>query len=125
MNNTTLGAWLGELFARLASADTYPIVIYVYSGFMNLFVPSGGSKWMIEAPFLIPAGEELGVSVTTILLSYSYGDTTTNLIQPFWAIPILSLTRMRFGDVVGYSSLVGLACFFFSLIAMFLIPIRL
>ena len=125
MNNTTLGAWLGELFARLASADTYPIVIYVYSGFMNLFVPSGGSKWMIEAPFLIPAGEELGVSVTTILLSYSYGDTTTNLIQPFWAIPILSLTRMRFGDVVGYSSLVGLACFFFSLIAMLLIPIRL
>ena len=80
---------------------------------------------MIEAPFLIPAGEELGVSLTTILLSYSYGDTTTNLIQPFWAIPILSLTRMRFGDVVGYSSLVGLVCFCFSLIAMLLIPIRL
>ena len=125
MNNTTLGVWLGGWFAKLAGAGTYPIVVYVYSGFMNLFVPSGGSKWMIEAPFLIPAGEELGVSVTTILLSYSYGDTTTNLIQPFWAIPILSLMRMRFGDVVGYSSLVGLVCFFFSLIAMLLIPTRL
>ena len=58
----------------------------------------------------------------TVLFAYSYGDSTTNLIQPFWAIPILAVTRLRFGDVVGYLFLVALACFVVSTAAMFWIP---
>ncbi|MCZ6462745.1 MAG: TIGR00366 family protein [Proteobacteria bacterium] len=122
MQGTALGPWLGELFARLATTGTYPFVVYVYSGFMNLFVPSAGSKWLIEAPFLIPAGQALDVSTVTVLLSYAYGDSTTNLIQPFFAIPILAVTRLRFGDIVGYTFLVALVCFAVSAAAMFLIP---
>jgi short-chain fatty acids transporter len=125
MQNTALGAWLGSLFAELATQRTYPLVVYLYSGFMNLFVPSAGSKWLIEAPFLIPAGETLNVSVVTVLLAYSYGDSTTNLIQPFFAIPILAVTRMRFGEVVGYTFLIALACLATNLVAMALIPPRL
>jgi len=119
---TGLGSWLGEIFASLASRETYPFVVYVYSGLMNLFVPSAGSKWIIEAPFLIPAGERLEVSPVTVLLAYAYGDSTTNLIQPFFAIPLLAVTRMRFGDIVGYTFLVACACFAVSTVAMFLIP---
>ena len=92
---------------------------------MNLFVPSAGSKWLIEAPYLIPAGEKLGVSVTTVVLAYAYGDSTTNLIQPFWAIPILAVARLRFGEVVGYTFLVAVACFAVSVVAMLLIPLSL
>ena len=125
MQNTDLGAWLGEFFANFASTATYPFVVYLYSGFMNLFVPSAGSKWLIEAPFLIPAGHQLDVSPVTVLLSYAYGDSTTNLIQPFFAIPILAMTRMRFGDIVGYTFLVALVCFAVTSVAMFLIPARL
>ncbi len=112
-------------FASAASAATFPFVVYTYSALMNLFVPSGGSKWLIEAPFLLPAAASLGVSPVTTLLAYSYGDSTTNLIQPFFAIPILSIARMRFGDVVGYTFLVAAACFAVSAIAMFLIPLDL
>lgn len=119
---TGLGAWLGEIFATVASRETYPFVVYVYSGLMNLFVPSAGSKWIIEAPFLLPAGNTLDVSATTVLLAYAYGDSTTNLIQPFFAIPLLAVTRMRFGDVVGYTFLVACACFLVSAVAMFIIP---
>jgi short-chain fatty acids transporter len=122
MQNTGLGHWIGNLFAEFASRGTYPFVVYVYSAVMNLFVPSAGSKWLIEAPFLIPAGERLDVSVVTVLLAYSYGDSTTNLIQPFFAIPILAVTRMRFGDVVGYTALIALACFLTTTIALSLIP---
>jgi len=125
MQNTALGAWLGDLFARVATTGTYPLVVYCYSGFMNLFVPSAGSKWLIEAPFLLPAGERLDVSAVTVLLAYAYGDSTTNLIQPFFAIPILAVTRMRFGDVVGYTLLVAAVCFVVSAVAMLLIPSRL
>ena len=122
MQNTGLGQWIGSLFAEFATQRTYPFVVYVYSAIMNLFVPSAGSKWLIEAPYLIPAGEQLDVSVVTVLLSYAYGDSTTNLIQPFFAIPILAVTRLRFGDVLGYTLLVAVACFGVSAIAMFLIP---
>ena len=60
MNSTGLGAWLAECFARLATTSSYPLFIYLYSVFMNLFVPSAGSKWLIEAPYLIPAGHAYG-----------------------------------------------------------------
>ncbi len=122
MQNTGLGKWIGSLFAEFATQRTYPFVVYVYSAVMNLFVPSAGSKWLIEAPYLLPAGRELDVSVVTVLLSYAYGDSTTNLIQPFFAIPILAVTGLRFGDVVGYTFLVAAACFLASSVAMFLIP---
>ncbi len=125
MIGTGLGDWIGGLFSDWASTTTYPFVVYVYSGFMNLFVPSAGSKWLIEAPFLIPAGQALDVSTVTVLLAYAYGDSTTNLIQPFWAIPILAVTRLRFGDVVGYLFLIALTCFAVSAVAMFLIPAQL
>jgi len=122
MQNTDLGEWLGSFFSNIATTTTYPWVVYVYSGLMNLFVPSAGSKWMIEAPFLIPAGELLNVSVVTTTLAYAYGDSVTNLIQPFFAIPILAVTRMRFGDVVGYTFLVAIVCFMVTSVAMFMIP---
>ena len=125
INNTGLGAWLGELFVTFATEDTYPLVVYFYSGFVNLFVPSGGSKWLIEAPYLLPAAKELGVSATTTVLAYAYGDATTNLIQPFWAIPILTVTRLKFGDVLGYTGIIAIICTLLSVIAMLIIPTNL
>ena len=125
ITNTDLGDWLGNLFVEMATTETYPAIVYLYSGFMNLFVPSAGSKWLTEAPYLLSAAKELGVSATTTVLAFAYGDSTTNLIQPFWAIPILTVTGLRFGDVVGYTGLVAVVCFTISLIAMFLIPAQL
>ncbi len=122
INNTGLGAWLGELFVTFATQETYPLVVYFYSGFVNLFVPSGGSKWLIEAPYLLPAARELGVSATTTVLAYAYGDATTNFIQPFWAIPILTVTRLKFGDVLGYTGIAAVVCILISVIAMLIIP---
>ncbi len=125
MQNTALGPWIGDQFAALATQQSYPLVVYAYSALMNLFVPSAGSKWLIEAPYLLPAADALDVSVVTVLLAYGYGDSTTNLIQPFFAIPILSVTRLRFGDVVGYTFLVAVACAAVSVVAMLFIPPRL
>ncbi len=125
MQGADLGRWLGELFASVATPRSYPFVVYTYSAVMNLFIPSGGSKWLIEAPFLLPAGKALGVSPVTTMFAYAYGDSTTNLIQPFFAIPILSIARMRFGDVAGYALIVSVLLFVVSAIAMFLIPLDL
>lgn len=122
---TGLGRWLGELFAGHATSATYPFLVYLYSAVMNLFVPSGGTKWLLEAPFLLPAGEALGVSPVTVLLAYCYGDSTTNLIQPFFAIPILAATGLKFGQIVGYTAVVAMVVFALNSAAMFLIPLTL
>ena len=113
---------LGGLFVQVATTDTYPLIVYVYSGVVNIFVPSGGSKWLIEAPYLLPAARDLAVSPTTTLLAYCYGDSTSNLIQPFWAIPILTVTRMKFGDILGYSGLIAVVLFIVTAVAMLVIP---
>lgn len=122
LQHTGLGRWIGDLFAGHASAASYPLLVYLYSAAMNLFVPSGGSKWILEAPFLIPAGEALGVSPVTTLLAYCYGDSTTNLIQPFFAIPLLAVMRVRFADILGYTAIVAAACFALNGLAMWVIP---
>ncbi len=122
INGTALGDWLGGLFVQVATTDTYPLIVYLYSGIVNIFVPSGGSKWLIEAPYLLPAARELAVSPTTTVLAYAYGDSTSNLIQPFWAIPILTVTRMKFGDVLGYTGLIAVVLFIVTVIAMLVIP---
>ena len=125
INNTGLGTWLGELFVAIATTETYPLIVYFYSGFVNLFVPSGGSKWLIEAPYLLPAARELGVSATTTVLAYAYGDSTSNLVQPFWAIPILTVTRLKFGDVLGYTGIIAAVLLVVTIVAMLIIPANL
>ncbi len=122
INSTGLGDWLGGLFVQIATTETYPLIVYIYSGIVNIFVPSGGSKWLIEAPYLLPAARDLGVSSTATLLAYCYGDSTSNLVQPFWAIPILTVTRMKFGDVLGYSGLIAVVLFLVTAIAMLILP---
>jgi len=125
MQNTGLGVWIGDLFSSVATQETFAAIVYLYSGLMNLFVPSAGSKWLIEAPYLVPAAESVGVSVNTLVLAYAYGDSTTNLVQPFLAIPVLSILRMRFGDIAGYMMMLAAPCFLVTLLAMWVIPIDL
>jgi short-chain fatty acids transporter len=125
MQLTGLGRWIGGFFAGFATQASFPVVVYAYSALMNLFIPSAGSKWLIEAPFLLPAAAQLDVSVVTVTLAYAYGDSTTNLIQPFFAIPILAVTRLRFGDILGFTLIVAAVCFAVSAVAMLWIPPRL
>lgn len=122
ISNTGLRQWLSDLFVQIASRETFPMVVYVYSAMMNIFVPVGSAKWLLEGPYVLVAAQELGVSITTTVLSYAYGDATTHLIQPFLALPILAVANLRFGDIAGYTSVVCIACFLTTMGAMVLVP---
>jgi short-chain fatty acids transporter len=124
MSSTDLGKVLTHFFVSASSPRSFPLIVYVYSTMLNYFIPSGGSKWIVEASYLIPAGQALGVSVPTVTLSYAYGDMTTNLIQPFWAIPILTVAGLRFGDIMGYCFILTGLLFVFNLLALLLIPLQ-
>jgi short-chain fatty acids transporter len=102
MKDTALAGTLAHMFVSISSERTFPVVVCWYSSVLNYFVPSGGSKWAIEAPYVLDAARSMGVSVPRTAIAYAYGDMSTNLIQPFWAIPILAAARMEFRDVMGY-----------------------
>ena len=106
MKGTALASVITHGFLSVASARTYPLVVFLYSSVLNYFVPSGGGKWAIEAPYVLSAGAALGVPVARTAMAYAYGDMATNIIQPFWAIPLLSVARLEFRDILGYEILV-------------------
>jgi short-chain fatty acids transporter len=105
MRGTRLAELLAGAFARVATPGTYDLLVFYYSAVLNYFVPSGGSKWAVEAPYILPAGQVLGVDVGRVAMAYAYGDMATNLIQPFWAIPLLGVARLEFRDILGYEIL--------------------
>jgi short-chain fatty acids transporter len=104
IDGTGLARVLGEAIARTASADSLPLLLYWYSSVLNYFVPSGGSKWAVEAPFLIDAATRLGVGLDRAILAYSWGDMASNLIQPFWALPLLAAAGLGFRAIMGYAA---------------------
>lgn len=105
IEGTGLARVLGDAIARTASADTLPLALYWYSSVLNYFVPSGGSKWAVEAPFIVDAAQRLGVGLDRVVLAYAWGDMASNLIQPFWALPLLATARLGFRDIMGYAAL--------------------
>lgn len=93
---------LAGYFTQVATRETFPLYAYWYSGILNYFIPSGGSKWAIEAPYMVQAAAKLGVPQSLTVLAYAWGDMMTDAIQPFWAIPLLGIARLGFRDIMGY-----------------------
>lgn len=103
---TGLAGVLTDVIVSITPESLYITVTFLVTGLLNLFVPSAGSQFVATAPFLIPAGEELGVSSNHTIMAIMYGDIWTNLIQPFWALlyyPILAVgTSLKVRDFMGY-----------------------
>ena len=94
---------LVDFFLSFATKETFPVITYIYSAILNMAVPSGGSKFAIEAPYLLDICAKLDVDIGQILCSYTYGDQTTNIIQPFWALPYLGLYKVDFKHLLPYT----------------------
>ena len=122
---TQLGKFLTDFFVSISTPKTYLPIIYIYSGILNYFIPSGGSKWTIEATYILQAGRKLGVSDAAVVLAYSWGDMMTDLIQPFFAIPLLAVVGLKFGQIMGFCTAIWLFYMAMCIIAMFFMPINL
>ncbi len=92
----------------MSSAATFPIYSFVSAAIVNFFVPSGGGQWAVQGPILIDAAHSLGVSVPKTIMALAYGDQLTNMIQPFWAIPLLSITGLKAKQILRYTFIIML-----------------
>jgi short-chain fatty acids transporter len=102
MVQSGLAETLSEGFVSIATADTLPFWSFISAGVVNLFVPSGGGQWAVQAPVMLPAAEALGASVPRIAMAVAWGDAWTNLLQPFWALPVLAIAGLKAKDIMGF-----------------------
>jgi short-chain fatty acids transporter len=94
---------ISETLIAWATPETFGAVAFLSAAALNLLIPSGGGQWAVQGPILAEAGLALGVDPATIVVAFSHGDACTNLLQPFWALPLLGLMRLRAGQIIGYS----------------------
>ncbi|MCE4603577.1 MAG: short-chain fatty acid transporter [Aeropyrum sp.] len=113
---------IAEAIADISTPAVWPVVAFLTAGIVNLFIPSGGGEWAAIGEILVRAGAELGVPVGKTVIAYGFGDSWTNLLQPFWAIPLLDITRTRARDVFGYTIALMLLIAPVAAITLTLIP---
>lgn len=111
MTGTHLSAAIAALFVHASSAAALPALILLYSAALGVFVPSGGAKWVIEAPYVLESARALGVHSGWMVVTYDLGEALANLVQPFWMLPILALLGLRARDIMGYTYVIALVLF--------------
>ncbi|MBM4332016.1 MAG: short-chain fatty acid transporter [Deltaproteobacteria bacterium] len=89
-------------FVAISTSVTYPVWTYISACIINIFVPSGGGQWAVQGPIAVKAAQAMQLSVQKTLMAVAYGDQWTNLFQPFWALPLLGITRLKVRDIMGY-----------------------
>src|SRR5882672_5482982 len=102
---SALSSKLAHFFVSFSTAGTYPIVVSIYSAFLGMFVPSGGSKWIIEAPYILQAAKDLHVNLGWVVQIYNTSEALPNLINPFWMLPLLGILKLKARDLIGYGLL--------------------
>ena len=102
MTDTGLAASLSEWFVSISTADSLPFWSFISAGIVNIFVPSGGGQWAVQAPVMLPAAEALGADVAHVAMGVAWGDAWTNLLQPFWALPMLGIAGLKPRDIMGF-----------------------
>ena len=103
MADTGLINVLAEKISSIATSDTLGFYSFLSGGLVNMFIPSGGGQWAVQGPVMIEAANYLNVKPYVIVLGVAYGDQWTNMIQPFWTIPLLAIAGLHMRQIMGYT----------------------
>lgn len=106
MISSGLAVTFSEAFVNISNTTTFPFFTYLSAGIVNFFVPSGGGQWAVQGPIMMPAAKAVGVSYSTTALAIAWGDAWTNMVQPFWALPLLAVAKLNIRDIMGYTTVV-------------------
>lgn len=102
-----------------STSTSLPITTFFSAGLVNIFVPSGGGQWAIQGPLILQAASDLNLSFGKAIMALAYGDQITNMLQPFWALPLLAITKLKARDILPYTlilMMVGIAVYVTTLL---------
>lgn len=94
---------ISDFFVSISSATTMPIYTFFSAGLVNLFVPSGGGQWAVQGPMVIESAMQLNIPLSKTVMALAYGDQITNMLQPFWALPLLGITKLKAKEILPYT----------------------
>lgn len=106
MRDSGLAVIMSEWFIAISTQKTFPLFTFLSAGLINIFIPSGGGQWAVQGPIMIPAAHALDVDIAKTAMALAWGDSWTNQIQPFWALPILAIAGLDVRDIMGYCAMV-------------------
>ncbi len=106
MTATGLAGVIAQWFLTFSTAATLPFWSYIASIIISLFVPSGGGHWAVQGPFVVPAAAKLGASQAASAMAVAIGEQVANMIQPFWALPVLAIAGIGLQRVMAFTTVV-------------------
>jgi short-chain fatty acids transporter len=106
MTASGLAGVMSEAFVSISNEHTFHFFAFLSAGIVNVFVPSGGGQWSVQAPIMLEAAQSLNVSVAKTAMAVAWGDAWTNMIQPFWALPALAIAGLKAKDIMGFCVIV-------------------
>lgn len=109
MTGTGLIEVISEAMIAVSTPQTFGLLAFLSAGVVNFFVPSGGGQFAVQAPIMLTAAAQLRVDPSIPIMAVAYGDQWTNMIQPFWALPLLAIAGLKMRDILGYTTLVLIA----------------
>lgn len=109
MTATGLITVLSDFFVNISTPQTFGVLALLSAGLVNFFVPSGGGQFAVQGPIMLDAAARLDVDPAVAIMAVSYGDQWTNMIQPFWALPLLAIAGLKMRDILGYTMVTMLA----------------
>src|SRR5205085_4296820 len=105
ISKTPMAERLAHVFVAVTTKATFPIVVAVYSAILGMVVPSGGGKWVVEAPYVMAAANAWHVHLGWTVQIYNAAEALPNVINPFWMLPLMGIRNVRARDLAGYSIL--------------------
>jgi short-chain fatty acids transporter len=99
---------LSSLMSTIASTTTFPVLTFLSAGVVNFFVPSGGGQWALQSDILLTTASVLELPPANTIMAFAYGDQWTNLLQPFWALPLLAITGLKARQIAGYTAILAI-----------------
>ena len=97
-----LADWISSGVVAVSTPRTLPLWSFFSATVITVFIPSGGGQWAVQGPFMIPPSIELGVAPSVTAMAVAFGDQTGNMLQPFFALPILAIVGLGIRDIMGY-----------------------
>ena len=122
MAGSGLAGELANILIGLSTTATFPVFAWLSAAIVNVFVPSGGGEWIILGPPVLEAAIQQGIEPGHATMAYAVGDAHTNLLNPFWAIPLLAITRIKAREMFGYAIVMLLALIPFLTLLLLLLP---
>ncbi len=109
MNASGLVQMIAEGFAQVGNQETMPVLSFLAATIVGIFVPSGGGQWGVQGPIALSSGVDASVDQGVMIMTIAYGDELANMLQPFWALPLLAITGVKAREIVGYTAIVMVA----------------